>query len=463
MENTFTTGAGTTFALDSHTLNLGSANDGTGLWVNNGTFQKDTGTVDYAKNGNQTILALDYATLGVSGAGSTKTFADGTTRVDMAILLADTMTLTGSSADAVTVQVTNPGVTESRVFTINAPTKTVAIENMTVKGGNIRLDDTWTAAHYGGGISLEAGTLNIGSISLSNSKATCGGGIAVSPWENGFEAILTISDSIITGNEAQWGAGLYNEAERNAAAKTTILNSTISGNTADHGGGICSYNEIDKPAIVTITDSTVCGNSFSEADGGGGIYNENAGGSAGVYITNSIIAYNYKVDNSEYLDIKNFSGTVYGNYNIAGDWDGGWDGSGNTAYTYTSGKGDSLFAAYDTILADTIYKPVLADNGGDTGTVALALDSIASGTGVKTGSYHDGGTTKYAFHNGSDWVKVEDGVTTVSGVTEITTDQRGADRHDTPCIGAYELYAEYTSKAAGGWENVAKWKVFKRG
>ena len=461
VENTFTTGTGTTFALDTHTLNLGSANDGSGLWVNNGTFQKDTGTVNYAENGNQTILALDYSTLGVSGTGTTKTFADGTTSVDTAILLTDTITLTGSSADVVTVQVTNPGVTESRVFTINAPNKTVAIENMTVKGGNIRLDDTWTADHYGGGISLEAGTLNIDGISLSNSKATCGGGIAVSPWVNGFEAILTISDSIITGNEAQWGAGLYNEAERNAAAKTTILNSTISGNTADHGGGICSYNEIDKPAVVTITDSTVCGNSFSEADGGGGIYNQKAGdGSAGVYITDSIIAYNYKVDNSGYLDIKNFSGTIYGNYNIAGDWDAGWGGSGNTAYTYTSGKGEPLFAAYDTILADTIYKPVLADNGGDTGTVALAPDSIAFEAGAKAGSYDDAGTPKYAFYNGSDWVKVEDGTTTVSGVTEITTDQRGADRRETPCIGAYELYAEYRTTGDSAWENPAGWEVY---
>ena len=57
---------------------------------------------------------------------------------------------------------------------------------------------------------------------------------------------------------------------------------------------------------------------------------------------------------------------------------------------------------------------------------------------MRTGTYDDAGTTKQAFYNGSDWVKVEDGTTTVTGVTEITTDQRGVAFIGVPDVGSYE-------------------------
>jgi len=183
---------------------------------------------------------------------------------------------------------------------------------------------------------------------------------------------------------------------------------------------------------VTLTDSTISGNSASS--GAGGVY----ASSSTVTLTNAIVAYNYLSDYSNYADICNSSATIYGNSTISGyDLTGG--GVGNIAYTYTdNGKGDTLFAVYEEISADIIYRPLLADNGGSTRTVALAEGSIAAGTGVRAGTYDDAGSTKHAFYNGGDWVKVEDGSVVAAGVTEITTDQRGVSLIEVPDVGSYE-------------------------
>jgi hypothetical protein len=507
VENTLNTAANTTLAVGSNTLNIGSANTGTGSWTNNGTFQKDTGTVNYAEEGDQTILALEYYGLGVSGAGTTKTFANGTTRVDAAIQVSDTITLTGSSADNVTVQVTTPGAggTQSRVFHVNAANKNVNIRNMTILGGDIAVDTSETSAYFGGGIFNEAGHLTVENAVITGSKAGWGGGIyhgklnststltvnnttvsnciaiahgaglycyygpselntvtlvgnnttnAADGYAGGIcndRAVMSISNSAISENNAMYGGGASNWL-----GTLTISNSTISGNgsmSGGTGGGVDNYGEAaPNNSTLTIINSTISGNSAGD---GGGIMNNNA--DSAVIITNSIIAYNHKQDNYAYLDMTN-SGTATGDYNVIGNY--ALSGTNNTNYSYTSGKGSSLFATYDTIVADTIYKPVLADSGGPTETVALAGDAIANETGVKIGYYDDSGTTKYAFYNGTNWVQVEDGTTLVGGVTEITIDQRGANRHDTPCIGAYELYADYTTNGTGtDWSTAANWNM----
>ena len=420
-----------------------------------GTFVPNSKTVTY--NGvDQTILALSYYGLGVSGTGTTKTFADGITKVGSEITLDDTITLTGSSADAVTVQVTEPGVTNSRVFKINAPAKTVRIENITIKGGYL------ADISFGGGIFLEVGRLDLDHVTVFGSKAYYGGGISVVA-SSGSGAVLNVLNSTITDNTSisGGGGGIYNESNAGNAS-ISISNSTISGNTGgtEGGGAILSFSS-GNVATITITDSTICGNAVQPDSTGGGIYNLKAGGgTTRLYLTNCIVAYNYK-PGTGYLDISN-SGTLYGNYNIAGYAFG--SGTGNVNYTYTSGKGSSLFAAYTTVLENEIYKPVLADNGGSTETVALSEDSIADAMGAKTGTYDDSGTTRYAFStDGTNWYKVEDGTPEAGAVTEITTDQRGVTRHETPCIGAYELFPSVYRTRVGGstskWSGNETWQV----
>ena len=172
-----------------------------------GTFTKSTSTVTY-DGADQTILALDYATLALSSTTSdaTKTFADGTISVgnEIEIAAADvntSLTLTGSSASAVTVQVTTPGAagTVSRVFNVDASGKTVNISNMTINGGDISSKND-VEAGYGGGILCKAGTtLNIENTTISGSKAYRSGGIC--NYGNVTFTDCTISDSIAT----QWG------------------------------------------------------------------------------------------------------------------------------------------------------------------------------------------------------------------------------------------------------------------
>ncbi len=434
-----------------------------------GTFVHNGGTVAY-NGASQTIPALDYSTLALSSVteGATKTFADGTTKVDNDIEIESSdvttsITLTGSSAAAVTVQVTNPGSggTASRVFKINAPGETINISNMTIKGGDVT---------DGGGIYLSAGTLNLDAATIADSHAdNVGGGI--SAWGGSItltsstisdntstshgggifsnNVSLTLTNSTVEGNNSgNMGGGILAEN-----STLTLANSTVSGNSAaDVGGGIAGF----QASTLALTDCTVSGNKSSHATLASGVFVNN---NSPLTLTNTVVSYNYK-DNSGYADIAFDSGaTIRGNYNVLGGYD--LSGTSNTNYSYTSGKGAALFASYETIVTDTIYKPVIADNGGSTETVALAGDSIGGGTGVITGYYDDSGTTKYAFWDGSKWVKVEDGTTEATGVTEITTDQRGATRHGSPSIGAYELYTDYTTNGSGtSWNTAVNWNMY---
>ncbi|KOO53333.1 hypothetical protein Ctob_016402, partial [Chrysochromulina tobinii] len=62
---------------------------------------------------------------------------------------------------------------------------------------------------------------------------------------------VTITSSLITGNTASSGGGVYVQSGR-----VTITSSSIYGNTADRGGGVYVYS-----GTVTITSSSIHGNS----------------------------------------------------------------------------------------------------------------------------------------------------------------------------------------------------------
>ena len=422
-----------------------------GLVINNNSIAETYTVTSATDTGSDTgttgklswAIAQSNATSAVDDTIVFDLMSGSTVTISAALpVITDTVTINGNDAGSdITVQVTIPGTSAFNVFHIDASGETVNINNMTIKGGDVS-DSTYN----GGGIYIEGGTLSLDYVIVSGAKAYYGGGIDVGP-----SCTLTLTDSTLSGNSAtQYGGGIgahssatvtltnstlsNNSADNNAggiyanSSTVTLTNSTLSGNSSNNiGGGIFTQSSSN----ITLINSTLSGN---RANNGGGIY---ASSSSSVTLTDSIVAYNYLVNNSGYNDIAFYSSTIYGNHNISG-YDLSGSGSGNIAYTYTSGRGDTLFDQYEEIVADTIYKSTLADNGGATQTVALAEDSIAIGSGVRTGTYDDSGTTKYAFHNGTNWVKVEDGSTVITGVTEITTDQRGIARNGVPDIGAYE-------------------------
>ena len=109
------------------------------------------------------------------------------------------------------------------------------------------------------GISID---VTISGLTLTGADDPNGGGAIYN------DEHLTLINSLITGNAAQWGAGIYNAQSGNL----TVIGSTISGNTATgtgSGGGIYNYG-----GTASIIQSTI---SLNVAPDGGGIRNVNGG------------------------------------------------------------------------------------------------------------------------------------------------------------------------------------------
>ena len=395
-----------------------------------GTFVHNDQTVTY-NGADQSIPALVYDGLGVSGNGSTKTFADGITKVDTEISLTDAITLTGSSASAVTVQVTTPGAsgTASRVFNVNASGETVNISNMTIKGGDIL--GNGGEAGYGGGILCKAGTtLNIENTTISGSKAERGGGI----WNNGN---VTFTDGTISGCTVTTSGGGILGVDNT----TTILNSTISGNiSGNYSGGIGS----DDGCTFIIVNSTISNNVARE---GGGIF---VFGSTFYFLNTAII--NNRDDSGDKDITIDDSGIAYAYYS--------WYGN-----VYVDAPGSFLHTQTDAPNETTAYTAgdlgSLADNGGQTQTMAVRGGSPPATTGTLV--YHNGTDGYYFVDNVSVSRKLENWATspTVVPGDKITTDQRSAARHDTPTMGAYEFYGDYTTNGNGtAWNTAANWHMY---
>ena len=165
-----------------------------------------------------------------------------------------------------------PAVTTPITITGNGATKTIiqasTCNPVTLPGGCTPVN--YRVFEVGG-----SGDLKIDKITVRHGRRGnffLGGGIYSS-------GALTITDSIISGNDAGNGGGIYNEG-----AKLSVLNTTISDNHAyNNGGGI----QTNGPA--TLTNSIISGNICDgSCGGGGGIINN----SSTLTITNSVISNN---------------------------------------------------------------------------------------------------------------------------------------------------------------------------
>jgi CSLREA domain-containing protein len=130
-----------------------------------------------------------------------------------------------------------------------------------------------------GGIFQDWGKATLTGVTITGNS---GGGI-------GFHrTTATITSSTIAANAAEDGGGIANFAGRLTVAKTTV-----SGNTASHrGGGVYNtvgdpFGRLD--AFISLTNSTISGNA---ADSGAGIANLDRLGGATVVVTNSTVAFN---------------------------------------------------------------------------------------------------------------------------------------------------------------------------
>jgi hypothetical protein len=132
----------------------------------------------------------------------------------------------------------------------------LAIRDSTVSGN--------TANENGGGICGVASTVKVDNCDVTGNTASLyfGGGL------NNHGGTMTISHSRVNGNVAKWlGGGVTSDlAAPDGTSTLTITDSDVSGNVANSGAGI------DSAGTFTLRDSTVTNNATRLYGFGGGIY-----------------------------------------------------------------------------------------------------------------------------------------------------------------------------------------------
>ncbi|MEZ6057118.1 MAG: right-handed parallel beta-helix repeat-containing protein [Planctomycetaceae bacterium] len=273
------------------------------------------------------------------------------------------------------------GANNSRIFFINynSALGEVDLEGLTLRNGNagsnlggavyvnvgrLSISDcliTDNQAYQGGGIYSYYGTLSIENSTIDNNRATynsnsLGGGIATN------STAVSIENSTISHNQANWlGGGIYT-----VYGTAKLSNVTVSGNTSNltsspYGGG-GMFN--DGSCVATLRNCTFTGNVTQLGFYGGGLYSFNSG-----YVTtiNSIFTGNDTAGSPVYEDL-------YGGLNGASHHN-------LFGQSYNFGGTNNLFnQAVGTVLDTT-----LANNGGTTLTHAL----IAGSTAINAGSNAD--------------------------------------------------------------------------
>src|SRR6185503_14035457 len=191
----------------------------------------------------------------------------------------------------------------------------------------------------------------------NQSFSTGGGGIT-------NEGFVTMENCTINDNgSVESGGGIEN------LHSITLTQCTIANNTAVRaGGGVASLAGPGEDRTAVLRACTVTSNSTSGTDGGSG-----AGGLVGlkewsIQLLNTIVAGNK--ENSDFSDDPDVGGpfTSFGHNLIGHTVSTGWLGTDTTNV-------DPLF------VLDADGKPLLADNGGHTKTVALKLGSPAIDAG----------------------------------------------------------------------------------
>ena len=153
-----------------------------------------------------------------------------------------TLTITGAGADQTTISANFDGI--DRVFQI-FPGATLNISDVTVTGGT---NASESLLNFGGGFLVGNPEL----VDLANPDPATYGGNA--------SAVLNLSDSVVTENTADNGAGILV-----FGGEANVANSTVSNNAAafDSGGIGAIFG-----ATLSITDSLVIGNT-ADRNGGG--------------------------------------------------------------------------------------------------------------------------------------------------------------------------------------------------
>jgi len=425
----------------------------------------------------------------------------------------DGVTINGG--DGVTVQVAIPGsgagATAARVFYLDPGAgKTIAINDMTIMGGNI--SSLAGENSYGGSIYINSGTVNIDDTVITGSKAFNGGCVynngatvnftnsivsyGVAGGSGSFNGggiysmggAFTINNSTFSGNSAWDTSGTSEKGGGGAiyanGATLTIFNSTIDSNQAKYGGGIrCSNNTTGKiynstfsnnstywdGAGINIHNSTysLINSTFSDntaRTGGGAVI---AAGTSVVNVESSTIANNtggstgggIKMFDTAALNIRNSimsnnysTGMTRSDFNLVSgtvhDYNYNIVGK-STGYTW-SGTGD-ITGDVNGVVANLSLASSLADNGGPTKTLAIGAGSVAINIPYTTGS------TIYNNCYSLD----QRGYLRPGGVSDLRT-IGAVEYNGTAPTGANNYITQYNVGASSTayWDEAANWYVY---
>ena len=281
------------------------------------------------------------------------------------------MTIDGSAlASKITVSgdSDSDGSGDVRVFYIHSG-MTVTIDSLIITKGNgtsANMEDSTTG---GGGIQNNSGNtsgvvLTVKNSIISGNSADTGGGIY-----NRDQSTITITNSTISSNTASGnGGGIYSDGT------LTVAGSTISGNSAGGDGG-----GIREGSITTLTNSTISGNTAT--GNGGGI--RNAGNLTARNNTLSNNSSTFGTGGGIYSDnVFNATNNIIANSPAGGDCTGEIDGNLNNLIEDTSANACGLPNVVNgNIIGTDPALDALADNGGSTQTLALTVGSPAIDAG----------------------------------------------------------------------------------
>jgi hypothetical protein len=294
---------------------------------------------------------------------------------DTILVAAGTYTESLDIRKVVTIQsVDGPAVTTitttgSRPVSFNTGAGASILNGFTITGGS---------GVTGAGIYINQSQPTITNCIVTGNDAGAsadGGGIYVT----NSTSTVTISNTTVSNNSARNGAGIF----LNTGVKATITNCTIDANTASNVGGGIYFNSVD--ATTTVTDTTISNNTAS-------VY------SGGVYLNGSPVTFNRIIikDNAATSDgggifLNGSSSTpTFTNCNITGN---------------QAGRGAAVFG--NTSTSPTFTNCTIADNsatqyGGvfyiNSATIMVRNSILWGNTADTSGhiSYFNGGTLTIA-------------------------------------------------------------------
>jgi len=269
-------------------------------------------------------------------------------------------------------------------FSVTLTNSTVSQNSTSNQGGGIfatsasvtnsSITNNHSTTDQGGGLFLINGASTItGSVVSGNTAGSGedGGGIYLNGSINAnAPALLTITNSTISGNNAADGGGIFILS----FATVAISGSTISGNTSTSAGGAGIIND---GALLTVINSTISGNTISAgSQGGGGIFNN--GASAVATVTSTTISSNTAPSTSGGGILNNGGSVTLKNTIVANNTGGNCVGTIVNGGTNLQFPGTTCGGSITS--ADPLLQP-LANNGGPTLTQALGGGSPAIDTG----------------------------------------------------------------------------------